>query len=289
MPVSSKLARLLDHMSWTLSKQIGIFDSGVGGLSVLLEIRKTVPWARLIYVGDQVHVPYGRRSIADIQGLSAGIVKYLEARECNLVVVACNTASAAALSYLRERFPALEFVGMEPAVKPAASLSRSKVVGVLATPATFEGKLFASVVERFGGGLNILTSTCPGLVECIEAGDVAGERPQQILSAALIPMKRDNADVIVLGCTHYPFVAPLVRQIMGEGVRIVDPAPAVARRVADMGEDPEGSDAGLVGSVEYRTTGDVKLFAATAELLVGGKVQAGSLVWRGGGLESRSG
>ena len=147
-------------------------------------------------------------------------------------MVACNTASAAALQHLRQVFPEVPFVGMEPAVKPAAEQTRTGVVGVLATPATFQGALYASVVERFANGVTLLQSTCPGLVGQIEAGDLDGPVTRGILEEALGPMLAKGIDTVVLGCTHYPFVIPLIEEIAGPGVRVIDPAPAVARQVA---------------------------------------------------------
>ncbi len=214
----------------TNTDPIGIFDSGVGGLSVLREIRLLMPNENIIYFGDQVHVPYGARSMGQIQGFSEGITKFLLNLDSKLIVVACNTASAAALTYLRKRFPDVSFVGMEPAVKPAAETTKTGKVGVLATPATFQGALYASVVERFGAGVELFQHTCPGLVGQIENGDLDSNVTRAILEDALGPMLEKNIDTVVLGCTHYPFVIPLIEQIVGESVRVIDPAPAVARQ-----------------------------------------------------------
>lgn len=210
---------------------IGVFDSGVGGLSVLRAIHKEVPAQAMIFLADQAHVPYGPRPLAEVRQFSEHISRYLIDQGASLVVVACNTASAAALHYLRQAFPSTPFVGMEPAVKPAAETTASGVVGVLATPATFQGALYASVVERFAQDVRLMQSTCPGLVRQIEAGDLDGPQTRQILEEALLPMLAAGIDTVVLGCTHYPFVMPLIQQIAGPGVRVIDPAPAVARQV----------------------------------------------------------
>ena len=151
-------------------------------------------------------------------------------RGAKLIVVACNTASAASLQYLREEFPDTPFVGMEPAVKPAAETTRSGVVGVLATPATFQGELYASVVERFAQHVTVMTDTCPGLVQQIEACQLDTSETRRILASALDPMLNAGADTIVMGCTHYPFVIPLIQEIVGTEVRVIDPAPAIARQ-----------------------------------------------------------
>ncbi|GAB4490508.1 MAG: glutamate racemase [Anaerolineales bacterium] len=210
---------------------IGIFDSGVGGLSVLREIGAQLPGQALIYFADQGHVPYGARPLEEVRAFSEEITRFLLAQGATLIVVACNTASAAALHSLRAKFPDVPFVGMEPAVKPAAEQTKSGVVGVLATPATFQGALYASVVERFAQGVIVLQDTCPGLVGQIERGALDTAETRAILEKALHPMLERGIDTVVLGCTHYPFVIPLIRQIVGEAVRVIDPAPAVARQV----------------------------------------------------------
>ena len=210
---------------------LGIFDSGVGGLSVLRAIRAQMPHENLLYFADQGHVPYGSRSLEQVSQFSEAITQFLLAQGSKLIVVACNTASAAALHHLRVTFPEIPFVGMEPAIKPAAEYTNSGVVGVLATPATFQGTLYASVVKRFARGVRVLQDTCPGLVEEIERGALDAESTRNILDAALRPMLDKGLDSVVLGCTHYPFVIPIIKQIVGEDVRVIDPAPAVARQV----------------------------------------------------------
>ncbi len=210
-------------------RPIGIFDSGVGGLSVLRAIRQQLPHESVVYFADQGHVPYGPRPLEQVRKFSEAITRFLLGQGAKLIVVACNTASAAALHSLRLTFPEVPFVGMEPAVKPAAEATRSGVVGVLATPATFQGELYASVVERFAGKVTLLQSVCPGLVQQIERGDLDGCATRLILETALSPMLKQGIDTVVLGCTHYPFVIPLIQQIAGPAVRVIDPAPAIAR------------------------------------------------------------
>ena len=212
-------------------KPIGVFDSGIGGLTVLRSIHQLMPDEPLLYLADQVHVPYGPRKLEEVRHFSEVITRFLLDQGARLIVVACNAASAAALKYLRTTFPHVPFVGMEPAVKPAAEHTHSGVVGVLATPATFQGELYASVVERFGKGVKLLQHTCPGLVAQIESGNMDSSETRRILVEALQPMLARGIDTVVLGCTHYPFVIPLIQQIVGPGVRVIDPAPAVARQV----------------------------------------------------------
>ena len=218
-------------MSTEHLRPIGVFDSGIGGLTVLRTIHQLMPDEPLLYLADQAHVPYGPRPLKEVRHFSRAITQYLLDQGSRLIVVACNTASAAALKYLRQVFPDIPFVGMEPAVKPASEHTRSGVVGVLATPATFQGELYASVVERFGQGVKLLQHTCPGLVAQIENGALESKETRRILEEALLPMLDQGIDTVVLGCTHYPFVIPLIQQITGPGVRVIDPAPAVARQV----------------------------------------------------------
>ena len=260
---------------------IGVFDSGVGGLSVLRAMRAQMPEEDVIYFGDQGHVPYGPRPMQQIQHFSEGITRFLLAQNAKLIVVACNTASAAALKHLREKFPEVPFVGMEPAVKPAAEHTRTGVVGVLATPATFQGALYASVVERFAHGVQVLQHTCPGLVGQVERGDLDGPRTRAILEEALLPMMEQHIDTVVMGCTHYPFVIPLIQQIVGTDVRVIDPAPAVARQVLRLLEAgglkrPEGD----AGSVHFYTSGDALAVQSLLAVLLGESSQVQAVRWK---------
>lgn len=217
-----------------------------------------------MYVADQEHVPYGPRSLEEVRGFAVGITRFLLSLGAKLIVVACNAASAAALQHLRETFPEVAFVGMEPAVKPAAEHSESRVVGVLATPATFQGALYASVVERFASGVQLLQDTCPGLVEAIETGELDGTAVKEILQKALKPMLQQGVDTVVLGCTHYPFVIPVIQEICGPAVQVIDPAPAVARQVRRVLETRNLLRLEAPGSfteTSFFTTGDADEFA----------------------------
>jgi glutamate racemase len=242
---------------------IGIFDSGVGGLSVLKAVRAQHPAEDLIYIADQAHVPYGPRPLAEVRHFAEEITRYLLHRGAKLIVVACNTASAAALHHLRRTFPETPFVGMEPAVKPAAETTGTGVVGVLATPATFQGRLYASVVERFANGVMLLQNTCAGLVEQIEAGNMDSVETAIILERALKPMLAAKIDTVVLGCTHYPFVIPQIEKIVGEGVRVIDPAPAIARQAGRLLDQYDLHTSGeQPGKITLLTSGDEEKFEA---------------------------
>lgn len=269
---------------------VGIFDSGVGGLSVLRAIRQQLPHEAIIYLADQAHVPYGSRSLEEVRQFAMGITRYLLSQGAKIIVVACNTASAAALHDLRRAFPEVPFVGMEPAVKPAVESTRSGVVGVLATPATFQGALYASVVERFAHEVTLLQDTCPGLVAQIEAGRLNSPETRAILEKALLPMLAQGVDTVVLGCTHYPFVIPLIQQIAGSGVRVIDPAPAVARQV---GRVLEGH--GLMRSAKepgspprFFTTGEPRQMRVMLPKLLGEDGAVERLAWMEGELQAIS-
>lgn len=267
-------------MSTPSHSPIGVFDSGVGGISVLRAIREQMPEESVIYFGDQGHVPYGPRSMEQIQNFSETITRFLLAQGAKIIVVACNTASAAALKSLREKFPQVPFVGMEPAVKPAAERTQTGKVGVLATPATFQGALYASVVERFANGVELFQDVCPGLVQQIEQGNVAGQETRRILEDALVPMLKKNIDTVVLGCTHYPFVIPLIQQIVGENVRVIDPAPAVAKQTGRLLE-ARGlrNDSRAKGTVQIYTSGDPNALNALLPGLLGDPAEVKAVEW----------
>jgi glutamate racemase len=267
-------------------RPIGIFDSGVGGLSVLRSLRQLLPAEPVLYLADQAHVPYGPRPLEEVRQFSEQITRYLLGEGAKLIVVACNTASAAALQHLRQVFPQLPFVGMEPAVKPAAEQTRTGKVGVLATPATFQGALYASVVERFANGVTLLQSTCPGLVAQIEAGELDGPVTRSILEEALHPMLAQGIDTVVLGCTHYPFVIPLVQEIVGPQVRVIDPAPAVARQAARLLDEHglRSEPGALPPTLRYVTTGAPEALAAALPRLLGEAAPVDRLCWEVNGL-----
>jgi glutamate racemase len=264
-------------------RPIGIFDSGVGGISVLRAIRAQMPSEPVIYLGDQGHVPYGPRRMEEVQAFSEEVTRFLLAKGAKLVVVACNAASAAALKYLRQAFPNVSFVGMEPAVKPAAEQTRSRVVGVLATPATFQGALYASVVERFARDVTVMQDICPGLVGQIEKGELDTPETELILRKALAPMLKSGIDTVVLGCTHYPFVIPLIERIVGPGVRVIDPAPAVARQVQRLLPARDDTITGRA-PVEYYTTAAAEPMQLLLPQLLGEAGEVNELHWSNGKL-----
>ncbi len=264
---------------------IGVFDSGVGGLSVLRALLEALPAESYYYLADSAKCPYGSRSAEEIRRLSAGIARHLIDRGAKALVVACNTASAAALASLREAFPAVPVIGMVPAVKPAAERTRTGVVGVLATPATFGGRLFTEVVERHAHGARVLSQTCHGLVERIEAGDLDSPATVGLLRSYVEPLLEAGADTLVLGCTHYPFVIPALRSIVGDGVELVEPSEAIARQTARvLAREGLVAPAGAVPTRTYATSGPTGALEESVARLLGIACRAVSLRWRNGDL-----
>lgn len=214
---------------------IGIYDSGMGGLSVRREVCRLLPEESVIYLGDGKNCPYGSRSVEEIRHLSVEAVEHLLAMGCKLIVVACNTATAAAIELLRARYPEVPIVGMEPAVKPACLQTKSRVVGVLATERSLDGDLFRRTAARYGQDIEVVTAPGCGFVELVESDKEQSPEAVETVRRAMQPMLDRGADHIVLGCTHYPFLLEaLERAAEGYGVTFVDPSPAVARRVKQL-------------------------------------------------------
>ncbi|MCS7179449.1 MAG: glutamate racemase [Anaerolineae bacterium] len=263
---------------------IGVFDSGVGGLSVWKEIVRELPGVPTLYLADQAHVPYGPRPLEEVRRFAEGITRFLLKQGATVVVLACHTASAAALRYLRSTFPRVPFVGMEPAVKPAVQRTHNGRVGVIATWATFQGELFASLLARFGQDVQVIPHVCPGLVEAVEAGALDTPETEALLRACLEPLLAAGIDELVLGCTHYPFLRPLIDRIVGPGVEIIDPAPAVARQVRRIleGRDANARSAGQPPAPHtFYTTGDPVRLMRALERLVGIRTEVQALHWEG--------
>lgn len=233
---------------------IGVFDSGVGGLSVWKAISALLPTENIIYLADQAHVPYGNRSRSEIESLSHAATTWLLGQGVKLVVIACNTASAAALSSLRRRWPELPIVGMEPAVKPASRQTKTGRVGVMATAGTLHAERFQHLIERFTSGVEVHTLTCPHLVEWVEAGQLDGPKVEAYLQQVMAPLRRHHVDQLVLGCTHYPFLTPTIQQVLGPDITIIDPAPAVARQVQHLLESRHLSSINISPSYHFYTT-----------------------------------
>lgn len=253
---------------------IGIFDSGIGGLSVFREIRKLLPEQGYIYYSDSAHCPYGDKSKEYIIDRARSITRRLMGMGAEIVVVACNTATAAAISTLRKEFP-IKFIGMEPAIKPAAALTKTGVVGVLATAGTLKAEKYLDTREKWAQSITVVEHIGEGFVELVEKGQTSGAEAETVVQNSLVPLLEAGADTIVLGCTHYPFLADTIKKVAaahgadGNSLHLIDPAPAVARHLLEVMEaegiqtvSPEGF------SMELLCSGDRKELLHTYNSLV---------------------
>lgn len=255
---------------------VGVFDSGVGGVSVLHHIRDALPGETLLYCADSRFAPYGNKTPEQIRRRSALLTEFLLAQGAKAIVVACNTATAAAAAELRARY-AVPIVAMEPAVKPAAEATRSGVIGVLATVGTLQSAQFAALLENYGRNVKVVTQACHGLVECVERGELDTDATRQLLRGYVAPLLQQGADTLVLGCTHYPFLRDLIREVAGPGVALVDTGAAVARQLCRRLDE-----AGLLaghdrGGVRFWTSGDPAQARAILPRLWGSDVEVESL------------
>lgn len=256
---------------------IGLFDSGIGGTTVLREVANLLPHEDLIYLADQANCPYGPRSADELRQLALACTEWLLSQGAKLIVVACNSASAAALSSLRAHFPQIPFVGMVPAVKPAVLRTNSGVVGVLATPATLAGGLLHETIMRWAAGVQVIGQACDGWADLVEQGDLTSPAAQRAVAKHLQPVLAAGADTLVLGCTHYPFLANQIRAIAGPTIQLIDPAPAIARQVARLLEQHQLLQASRQQrQIRYVTSADsLRLAQLIAQLeLPGGVVAA---------------
>ncbi len=212
------------------NRPIGVFDSGVGGISVLKHIHSLLPHEDLLYVADSKYAPYGSKTPAEITARCVEIADFLIAKNVKALVVACNTATAAAIDAMRAKY-ALPIIGMEPAVKPAAEASKNGIIGVLATVGTLKSAQFAALLESYGRNVKVVTQACVGLVECIERGELTNKSTLKLIQQYCQPLLDEGADTIVLGCTHYPFVRPLIEHVVDTQVAIIDTGAAVAKHL----------------------------------------------------------
>jgi len=223
---------MTDMRAAYLARPIGVYDSGVGGLSVLLPLRELLPNVEVIYAADQAWCPYGPRSAEVIRERAFAVTDVLVKRGSGAIVVACNAASTAALGALRTRYPEVPFIGMEPAVKPAAAQTQTGHVGVLATVATAQGERLARLIDRFGRGVTVHVHVPEGLVELVEAGAGESDASAALLAPVLHQWMEAGVDTVVLGCTHYPFARKTIERLLGNRAEVIDPGPAVARQTA---------------------------------------------------------
>ena len=246
---------------------IGVFDSGLGGLTVWREVRRLLPEESLLYLGDGKNCPYGSRPREEVRALADAAVARLVEEGCKLVVVACNTATAAAIDFLREKYAPMPIVGMEPAVKPACLATRSGVVGVLATERSLDGELFRRTAARYGDGVDLVTAPGRGFVELVENDLEATPEAEATVRAAVAEMLEHGADQIVLGCTHYPFLSNVLKRELGSGTELIDPSAAVARELKHQLSKRGLLSDGAKGKEVFYISGDAEKHRAVIERL----------------------
>ena len=235
---------------------IGVFDSGVGGLSVLAEIQQLLPNESLLYVADCGHIPYGEKTPEFIRQRCSVMAGFFREQGAKALVLACNTATVAGVADLRRDFPDWPLVGMEPAVKPAAAATRSGVVGVLATTGTLQSAKFAALLDRFATDVRVITQPCPGLVELIESGDLHSAALRTLLQRYVDPLLASGCDTIILGCTHYPFLKPMLKSMIPAHISLIDTGAAVARQLQRLLAERELLAEGPSQAAKFWTSAD---------------------------------
>lgn len=265
-------------MSALLPAPVGVFDSGLGGLTVARELLRDAR-ERVVYVGDSIHMPYGGRDPGEVRAFTLAIGRFLVAQNCRALVVACNTITSVAVEALRASVP-VPVVGMEPGIKPAALQTRTGKIGVLATNGTTRATRYAQLVERFSQTVSIQTQPCPGLADRVEAGDFDGPQTRALLETYVRPLLNVGVDALVLGCTHYPVLVPILAEIAGPDVAIVDTGPAVARQLWRVSPLPTSTRETSFGSrLLCCTTGNLEAFAPSAFRILGDLVPHKSVQW----------
>ncbi|QTD32516.1 glutamate racemase [Pseudomonas fluorescens] len=246
---------------------IAVFDSGVGGLSVLAEIQQLLPNESLLYLGDCGHIPYGEKTPEFIRQRCSVMAGFFREQGAKALVIACNTATVAGVADLRRDFPEWPIVGMEPAVKPAAAATRSGVVGVLATTGTLQSAKFAALLDRFATDVRVITQPCPGLVERIEIGDLHSPELRALLKHYVDPLLANGCDTIILGCTHYPFLKPMLKSMIPDSISLIDTGAAVARQLQRLLAERDLLAEGPNRPVRFWTSADPASLRKTLVLL----------------------
>ena len=250
------------------NRPIGVFDSGVGGLSIWRAMRRMLPQESLIFFADSGHVPYGEKSTVELHDLTGRIAGFLIERDVKMIVVACNTATVHAIGYLRETLPAIPFVGVVPVVKTLARRTRTGTIAVLSTPATAQSPYLAGLIEEFAPDKRVINVGCDGLENMVEAGELGTRATTALLERHLAPVRGSEADVVGLGCTHYPFLRGLIKRMLGSGVHLYDPSRPVARRVRQLLRERDALAANPKPTYGFYTTGDAGVFKRVASRLL---------------------
>jgi glutamate racemase len=240
-----------------VSAPVGVFDSGIGGISILLEIRKVLPSENILYFADSAHCPYGDKPVEDIRARTMAITEFLIGQGAKAVVVACNTACSAGLDQVRKENPGTPIIGVEPAVKPAHKITRNGKIGILSTSLTLSGGKFSMLAEKFANDIHLFTQPSSGLADLVEAGKIHAPETRVLLEKYLHPLMEQGIDTLILGCTHYPFLKSVIEDICGNGIRLLDTGEAVARQTGRVLESKNLLNTeGGIGTVTFFTTGD---------------------------------
>jgi glutamate racemase len=250
------------------NRPIGVFDSGVGGLSIWRAIRKLLPGESLDFLADSCHVPYGEKTTEELRDLTARITRFLLSLDAKMIVAACNTATVHAIGHLRETFPDVPFVGVVPVIKTLSRRSHTGTIAVLSTPATAQSEYLAGLISEFAADKEVINVGCDGLENMVEAGEVRTRRTTALLERHLGPVRESRADVVGLGCTHYPFLRHRIKHILGRGIRVYDPSRPVARRVRQVLRERDALAVNAAPAYRFYTTGDERLFAVVAGKLL---------------------
>ncbi|MCU7938097.1 MAG: glutamate racemase [gamma proteobacterium symbiont of Bathyaustriella thionipta] len=253
------------------NQPIGIFDSGVGGLSVLQHIHQLLPHEHILYVADSGHAPYGCKDDTFVEQRSRVITEHLIKQGAKAIVIACNTATASIIETFRDQY-GIPFIGVEPGIKPAIAISKNANIGIMATTATLSSTRYSELTQRFGDNVNLHNQACPGLADLVEAGLLDAPETIQLLQNYLQALKEKNVDTIVLGCTHYSFLSTQIRQIVGRSTQLIDTSYAIAEQLARVLEQENLTNQSRHGSIEYFTTGSIDNTQAAISSLLGYKV-----------------
>jgi glutamate racemase len=246
------------------NRPIGVFDSGVGGLSIWRAIRKLLLQESMAFFADSGHVPYGEKSTSALEDLTGRIARFLISKDAKLIVVACNTATVHTIAFLRESFPSVPFVGVVPVVKTLARRTRTGTIAVLSTPATSQSPYLAALIREFASDKNVINVGCDGLENMVESGELRTRATNALLERHLAQVKGTDADVVGLGCTHYPFLRARIKGMLGSSVRLFDPSRPVARRVRQVLAEGDALGGNPAPEYTFYTTGDSVLFGRVA-------------------------
>jgi glutamate racemase len=250
------------------NRPIGVFDSGVGGLSIWRAIRKLLPQESMDFLADSGNVPYGEKTTAQLNDLTSRIVRFLLGKDAKMIVVACNTATVHSIAHLRETFPGVPFVGVVPVVKTLSSRTKTGTIAVLSTPATSKSPYLAGLIQEFAPDKHVVNVGCDGLENAIESGQVRTRSTTALLERHLAPVKSSDADVVGLGCTHYPFLRNRIKSMLGPGVTLYDPSRPVARRVRQLLVAGDGLASNRDPQFRWYTTGSAEVVQRVASKLL---------------------